>query len=227
MSGKGQDGRLIVALGLLFRRESECDLWNRRSGFVEPAHSHLPRGPMIAYSCSVQRSRSAPAATRMLPVLSPVLDARLEIDAEAFSAALEALARIYELQDPRRTCTYGLTLTECYALESLIRRGPLTVKSAATELMVDKGTASRALAGLARKGYALRGEDPRDKRVVEVSANAAGERLYRTIRSASRRLHRDLLAEVSPGVRRAATTLLRRIAAAEAACASARCEPST
>ena len=175
----------------------------------------------------MQRSVSTPAAAGLLPALSPGIDPRLAADAAAFSAALEALARIYQLQDPRRTCSYGLTLTECYALESLVRKGPLTVKDAARELMVDKATASRALAGLTRKGYARRGGDARDRRLVETSASKAGERLYATIRSASRRLHRDLLAEVPPEIRGAATALLRRIASAEVACASVRCEPAT
>ncbi len=186
----------------------------------------LDRERGFVYCCTVQHSRSTPDTTPRLPSLPPLLDHRLEADAEAFSEALEALARIYQLQDPRRTCSYGLTLTECYALESLVRRGPLTVNDVARELMVDKGTASRALSSLTRKGYARRGGDPQDRRVVETSANPAGERLYRTIRSASRRLHRDLLVELRPAIRGAATRLLRRIASAEAACASARCEPS-
>ena len=61
---------------------------------------------------------------------------------------------------------------------------------------------------------------------MEVRANPAGQRLYRTIRSASRCLHRELLAELTPEIRTAVTALLRRVASAERACASARCEPS-
>ena len=139
----------------------------------------------------------------------------LTADAAGFSAALEALARIYQLQDPRQTCTYGITLTECYALEAVVENGTLTVNEVAAELALDKSTASRAVASLAQKRLIARRDHPRDRRSVEVSATAHGSRLYRQIRDAGRRRHRDLLKGFPPDVRRAAIDLLSGLAAAE------------
>jgi MarR family transcriptional regulator, 2-MHQ and catechol-resistance regulon repressor len=140
-------------------------------------------------------------------------------DAEAFSEALEKLARIYQLQDPRRTCTYGITLTECYALETLVLDGPLTVNEVAAALGLDKSTASRAVASLVQKGFGARRGHPEDGRAVAVSATAAGARLNARIREAGRAAHREILAEFPPEVRRAAAALLQRLATTERACA--------
>ncbi len=159
------------------------------------------------------------------PGFLPAHDATLPAEAEAFSEALEALARIYQLQDPRQTCSYGITLTECYALEALVRRGPTTVTAVAAALHLDKSTASRALAGLVRKKMARRRENPQDGRALELRATPSGERLYERIRSGGRGMHRELLAEFPSEVRAAAATLLHRITAAERACAAAGCSP--
>lgn len=144
-------------------------------------------------------------------------------DAEAFSQALENLARIYQLQDPRQTCTYGITLTECYALEALVVDGPLSVNDVAASLSLDKSTASRAVASLVRKGLGARRNHPEDGRAVAVSATAAGARLYRRIREAGRTAHREILQDFPTEVRRAAALLLRRLVSTERACAGSGC----
>lgn len=157
----------------------------------------------------------------------PVLDPTLGDDAARFSAALEDLARIYQLQDPRRTCTYGITLTECYALEAVVEKGPLTVNAIASELALDKSTASRAVASLVKKGLTRRRGQPRDRRSVAVSSTSSGARLYRRIREGGRRNHRDLLERFPPEVRRAAAELLHRLATIERACARTGCRTPT
>ena len=156
----------------------------------------------------------------------PVHPSPIARDAEELSRALEDLARVYQLQDPRQTCSYGINLTECYALEAVSRDGPLTINEIAARLSVDKATASRAVQSLAQKGYARSRVHPEDSRALQVRATAAGERLYERIHAAGRALHRRILAEFAPDVRQAATLLLRRIVDAEVRCVtSGTCEP--
>ena len=161
------------------------------------------------------------------PKQLPAHDPSLAADAARFSAALENLARIYQLQDPRQTCTYGITLTECYALEAIVEKGPLTVNQVASELTLDKSTASRAVAALVKKRLGARRGHPRDGRSIEVSATSEGTRLYRRIRETGRRNHRDLLEQFPPEVRRAAAELLQRLATTERACARSGCPPTS
>ncbi len=165
-------------------------------------------------------SRVRAAKSEGIPLPLPAHDATLAADAEKFSRALEGLARVYQLQDPRQTCSYGISLTECYALEAAAEKGPLTVNEVASSLSLDKSSASRAVASLKRKGLVVRRSHPRDGRAVEVTATAAGLRLYRRIRESARACHQQLLEEFPPEVRRAAAVLLQRIAAADRACAS-------
>lgn len=150
----------------------------------------------------------------------PSHDVTLAGDARLFSDALEALARVYQLQDPRQTCSYGISLTECYALEAISTRGRAGVNDIAAALALDKSTASRAVSSLVKKGLAVRKEHPRDGRAIEVTATRAGARLVDRIREAARECHRELLAEFPPDVRRAAATLLQRLVSTERACAS-------
>jgi DNA-binding MarR family transcriptional regulator len=142
-------------------------------------------------------------------------------DSEELSSALEDLARVYQLQDPRQTCSYGITLTECYSLEAISRDGPLTVNEIAARLSMDKATASRAARSLVEKGYAKSRVHPEDSRALQVRATAAGERLYEQIHEAGRALHRRLLADVPAEVRSRLTFLLRRLVDAEMQCAAA------
>ena len=92
----------------------------------------------------------------------PVHQPPIARDAEELSRALEDLARIYQLQDPRQTCSYGINLTECYALEAVARDGPLTINEIASRLSIDKATASRTAQSLAQKRYVRRRIHPDD-----------------------------------------------------------------
>ena len=153
------------------------------------------------------------------PASLPRHDETLSADAAAFSQALESIARVYQLQDPRQVCSYGISLTECYALETVVE-GPRTVNEIAAALALDKSTASRTVTSLRRKGLATRRTNRFDRRAVEISATPSGRRLNARIRDSARSCHRQLLAEFPPEVRRAAASLLQRIAAADRACAS-------
>ncbi len=156
----------------------------------------------------------------------PVHPSTIAREAEELSRALEDLARIYQLQDPRQTCSYGINMTECYALEAVARDVPLTINEIAARLSVDKATASRAVQSLAQKRYVRSRVHPDDSRALQVRATAAGERLYERIHAAGRALHLRILEGFPPEVRQAATALLRKIVEAETQCASSgSCQP--
>lgn len=179
-----------------------------------------PEKPYVdaGYSCVMQRSRR----TGTLPK-----DPSLAHDTAEFSRALESLARIYQLQDPRQACTYGITLTECYALEAIVESGPLTVNQVAAALTLDKSTASRAVSSLFEKALCDRRTHPQDGRSVEVSATRAGVRLHGRIREAGRKRHREILKEFAPDGRRSAAAILERLAKAERARVGSGCRTAT
>lgn len=152
-------------------------------------------------------------ATAPLPVTE---DPSLERDAADLYDALSALIRVHAFRDRDRICCFDVSVSQCYALEAVLRHGGLTVNGLAAELYLDKSTASRVADALARKGYLVRGRDPRDRRTVRLEATPAGEDLMHRIRRSILEEEKQLLAGFDPEVRRAIPRLLSKLARAAA-----------
>ena len=88
-------------------------------------------------------------------VLAPE-DLALERDVHLFYDALSDLIRVYQFRDRDRICCYDVSVSQCYGLEALVRRGPMTLNDLAAHLYLDKSTASRVVDALERKGYVAR-----------------------------------------------------------------------
>jgi MarR family transcriptional regulator, 2-MHQ and catechol-resistance regulon repressor len=153
----------------------------------------------------------------MVAVLDkPKATGRLDADAVDLHAALSELVRVYQFRDRDRICCHDISVTQCYALEALIRRGPSGLNDLAAELYLDKSTASRVVATLERKKYVTRERHPDDGRAVVLSASPAGRRLYERIRTDLVTETRQLLEDFEPEVRKGAARLILRLARAAA-----------
>jgi DNA-binding MarR family transcriptional regulator len=135
-------------------------------------------------------------------------------DAETLHAALSELVRVYQFRDRDRICCHDLSVTQCYAIEALLRRGPSTLNDLAAELLLEKSTASRVVAALERKGYVARTPHPEDGRAVVLRATAPGRRLHERIHGDLVEEERLLLEDFEPVVREAAARLILRLARA-------------
>jgi DNA-binding MarR family transcriptional regulator len=112
----------------------------------------------------------------------------LQRDAEALFRAMTELLRLYQFRDRDRTGYHGLTITQSYVMEVVIRRGRLTLNELAAEMNLDKSTMSRVVHGLERKGAILRLPNPADGRSAMIGATRSGK-LRRE------RIEADLVAE--------------------------------
>jgi DNA-binding MarR family transcriptional regulator len=146
----------------------------------------------------------------------------LRKDAQALHRALGELSRAYQFRDRDRICCYGLSVTQCYALEAMVRTEGLTVNDLSAELFIDKSTVSRVVRGLAEKGLALRRAHPEDGRAVILEASQEGRALYAYIEEDILRQEEEILAEFDQSVRRE----IPRLVAALARAAAARVETS-
>jgi DNA-binding MarR family transcriptional regulator len=144
------------------------------------------------------------------------LDPDLERDSADLYDALSELVRVYQFRDRDRICCYDVSVTQCYALEELARRGGMTLNDLAARLYLDKSTASRVVDALERKGYVARSTHPQDRRSVLLETTEAGRSLEGKIREEMLIEEGKLLADFPPDVRRAMTQLLRRLARAAA-----------
>ena len=146
-----------------------------------------------------------------------VRPARLEADATALHEALSELVRVYQFRDRDRICCHDISVTQCYALEALLRRGPSGLNELAAELYLEKSTASRVVATLERKRYVTRARHPDDGRAIVLTVTPAGRRLHDRIRAELITEAKTLLADFEPEVREGTARLIFRLARAAAA----------
>ncbi|MBT3144178.1 MarR family transcriptional regulator [Neptunomonas phycophila] len=125
--------------------------------------------------------------------------------------AVNQLIRVHQFRDRDYICCHDVSVAQCYALETLVKRGPLRLQALADEMYLDKSTASRVVDSLLRKKYVLKTPDPSDQRAVQLSLTPEGEALYQTI-------HQDLVSEealmikdVPPEIVDGALTLIRQL----------------
>src|SRR5215218_8085902 len=105
----------------------------------------------------------------------------LQRDAVALQAAVAELVRVYQFRDRDRICCHDISVSQCYALEAVVRQGGMTLNDLAAHLYLDKSTASRVVDSLERKEYVTRAPHPSDRRAVLLEPTPAGRDLYRRI----------------------------------------------
>ena len=160
------------------------------------------------------------------------LDPALERDTRELYAALTDLVRTYQFRDRNLICCHDVSVTQCYALDALVRGGPTTLGALASILMLDKSTTSRVVETLDRKGYVKRVTHPSDARAVRLSATARGRALHATIQREQLEEERAIIEGLPVEVRHATIGVVRelakvaakRIGRDDSCCVSGTCE---
>jgi MarR family transcriptional regulator, 2-MHQ and catechol-resistance regulon repressor len=138
----------------------------------------------------------------------------LERDAVALQSAVADLVRVYQFRDRDRICCHDVSVTQCYALETLVEHGPMRLSALADRLFLDKSTTSRVVSTLVRKGYVEQRADAKDGRATTLSATRQGQRLYTRITDDLVEQQKQLLGDLDPEVRAGVVQVLRRLAQA-------------
>lgn len=144
----------------------------------------------------------------------PETRAGLHRDAQALQAAVADLVRVYQFRDRDRICCHDISVTQCYALETLVEHGPLRLGELAERLFLDKSTTSRVVQSLVRKGYAAQHADATDGRAIALSATRAGRTLCARITDGLVEQQKEVLEDLDPGVRAGVVDVIRRLARA-------------
>ncbi|MGD1047245.1 MAG: MarR family transcriptional regulator [Candidatus Krumholzibacteriaceae bacterium] len=139
-------------------------------------------------------------------------DSRLRPDARDLQAALSELVHAYQFRDRKALYYYDISVTQCYALSSVVAHRAMTLNELAAELYLDKSTASRVVDALAEKGYVRRSRDRKDARTLRLEATAKGIALHSKISGDLVEEMRNLIVDDSPAVRRATIRLIARLA---------------
>jgi len=121
---------------------------------------------------------------------------RLTEQAMLLHQAVVYLAKRYQFRDRNDTCAYGVSVSQCYALEALSTSETLSMNALAKELGVTISTTSRIVDQLVAKGLAERQTPPNDRRVCEVYATDEGRRLVDCILSGLLTREQDILQRI-------------------------------
>ncbi len=138
----------------------------------------------------------------------------LQRDADALQRAVADLVRVYQFRDRDRICCHDVSVTQCYALETLVEHGPMRLGALAALLFLDKSTASRVVNTLVRKGYVESRPDPTDGRALLLHPTRAGRGLCARITSELVEQQRQLLEDMPPEVRTGVVQVIQRLARA-------------
>jgi DNA-binding MarR family transcriptional regulator len=138
----------------------------------------------------------------------------LQRDAEALQAAVADLVRVYQFRDRDRICCHDISVTQCYALETLVEQGPIRLSELTERLFLDKSTTSRVVQTLIKKGYVEQRDDPNDRRAVALMPTRAGRQLCARINADLVTQQKELLADLDPGIRAGVIDVIRRLARA-------------
>jgi MarR family transcriptional regulator, 2-MHQ and catechol-resistance regulon repressor len=138
----------------------------------------------------------------------------LQQDAAALHAAVSDLVRVYQFRDRDRICCHDISVTQCYALETVAEFGPMRLGALAERLFLDKSTTSRVVATLVRKGYLSQGPEAADARASAIAVTKAGRQLYATITRDLVAQQQYVLQDLDPEVRDGVVEVIRRLARA-------------
>src|SRR5262249_34900303 len=118
--------------------------------------------------------------------------------------ALSELARRYQFRNRDEVCCYGLTVSQCYALEFLADHEPSAMSALSAQLGLDLSSTTRLVDQLVKKKLVTRERNGDDARVREIRVTDAGKRLVA-------RVQQDLVGLLDGALDGMPETLLRNL----------------
>jgi DNA-binding MarR family transcriptional regulator len=141
-----------------------------------------------------------------------VLPEHVELQA-ALTRVLRWASRPSVVRELAGPLAEGLSPTDLWLLDGIVRHGPVRVSDLATWQQVDKSTITIELRRLTGRGLLDRRPHSRDRRAVLVSASAAGVRLHEEVSRQGALVLAGLLADWPSADHTAFAELMTRFAA--------------
>jgi len=95
-----------------------------------------------------------------------------------FHEQIVDLVKKYQFRDRDQILGCGISVSQCYILETLHANGALTAGQIAEKMYLSISTVTRVVDQLVKKKYVIRSEDPNDRRVHLTKITSAGEKIY-------------------------------------------------
>ncbi len=98
----------------------------------------------------------------------------LDGQTKRLGVAFGDLIRACQFRDRSEICCHDVSVSQCYTMEALRRRGPLTMGEISEHRYLDVGTVTRVVDQLAKMAYIKRVTDPNDRRVIRAKLTRGG-----------------------------------------------------
>jgi len=138
--------------------------------------------------------------------------------ARRLHGALTDLVRHYQFRDRNEICCHGVSVAQCYALESLGARDGLTMGELAASQRVAVSTMTRVVDQLVSRGLVDRRADVADRRVLRVFLTGEGRRLLSILTGELVRAEAAILARIPEDHRDSVLAAVEALRDALAAC---------
>lgn len=97
---------------------------------------------------------------------------------EQFHREMVELIKKYQFRDRNEMTCCGMSVSQCYVLETLHRCGPLTMNALAEKMYLKISTMTRVVEQLVIKKYVTRVEDVKDRRFRHIQLTKEGEAAF-------------------------------------------------
>jgi len=134
--------------------------------------------------------------------------------AERFYQAFSELVRGYQFRDREGITCYGLSVSQCYTLETLVIQGPATMSQLAERMYLEVSSMTRVVDRLVAEELATRYMDPNDRRVCLVRITRLGRNRVAKIRTELIKEHESILQEIPVGGREAVINAMHHLLSA-------------
>ncbi len=96
-----------------------------------------------------------------------------------FHQQIVELIKKYQFRDRNQICCFGISVSQCYILETLHTHGPLTMNELAKKMYLKISTITRVVEQLVKKNYVKREEGLNDRRVRLINLTNEGKAIYK------------------------------------------------
>lgn len=107
----------------------------------------------------------------------------IQQQAEKLDRLTKDLLRKFQMRDRNEISCCGVSVSQCYTLDTLGEHGEMSMVQLARKMFLDKSTMTRVVDGLIERELVVRRWDENDRRVIYIALTAAGRKLLEGIRA--------------------------------------------
>ncbi len=130
---------------------------------------------------------------------------------ELFHNEIVELVKKYQFRDRNKVVCSGVSVSQCYVLETLSTFGTITVQELADRMHLKISTITRVIDQLVKKNYVNRIKNPKDQRFRLLEITKDGRKIHRKLWSTVFASEKAIFEDIEPENREDAIDLLRKL----------------